>query len=655
MAKQTPTASKSTAKSASDGSSSVFSFLKKSKSPPEGSPATNVSTTRETVESIVIAFVLAFLFRTFEAEAFVIPTGSMAPTLMGRHKDIPACPKCGYSYRASASNEVDDEFNRLQAKRNEIEQKLAAARTKLAASEDKPGEREQLLRAIDDLEHAQRFNQEDIGRKDIVSVTCPMCRHKLNVDPETPSGAQYLAYNGDRILVGKFAYDIAEPKRWDIVVFHFPGNAQINYIKRLVGLPGESIRIKHGDLFTHRDGQSFEIARKPPEKLQAMLHMVYDNDYVVDAMTEKGWPARWQPLAEDSREKSAWSSNDGSRSYVCDGKSPGERWLRYRHVYPTQADWDALEQHKLTREPKPKLITDFYAYNTHVPRGSDPETQALGLHWVGDLALACEVDVQSSNGVILLDLVEGGVHFRAAIDVATGESKLSCDALPDFHPTAKTNLRGPGKYELMFSNVDDQLLLWVNGSVIAFDVPTTYGPLDNQYPRSSSQDPGDLAPAGIGSQGVAMRASHLRVLRDIYYIAAASGVSISDYKAYDSVIPNLHRGDALAEFFATPAAWGEPGQSPFDDRGAIEFKMELGKTPDTDQFFVLGDNSPASADGRLWNDREPYVERNLLIGKALFIYWPHAWPTKYNIPIRAFGTEIRVPFWPNFRRMGFVK
>ena len=43
---------------------------------------------RETIESVVIAFVLAFLFRTFEAEAFVIPTGSMAPTLMGRHKDF---------------------------------------------------------------------------------------------------------------------------------------------------------------------------------------------------------------------------------------------------------------------------------------------------------------------------------------------------------------------------------------------------------------------------------------------------------------------------------------------------------------------------------------------------------------------------------------
>ncbi|MCA9116417.1 MAG: S26 family signal peptidase, partial [Planctomycetaceae bacterium] len=60
---------------------------------------------RETVESIVIAFILAFLFRTFEAEAFVIPTGSMAPTLMGRHKDI-RCEECGFWYQVGASTEI---------------------------------------------------------------------------------------------------------------------------------------------------------------------------------------------------------------------------------------------------------------------------------------------------------------------------------------------------------------------------------------------------------------------------------------------------------------------------------------------------------------------------------------------------------------------
>ena len=53
---------------------------------------------RETVESIVIAVVLAMMFKAFEAEAFIIPTGSMAPALQGQHKDL-GCIQCGHQYQ----------------------------------------------------------------------------------------------------------------------------------------------------------------------------------------------------------------------------------------------------------------------------------------------------------------------------------------------------------------------------------------------------------------------------------------------------------------------------------------------------------------------------------------------------------------------------
>ena len=39
----------------------------------------------ETIQSLVVAFVLAMVFRGFVVEGFVIPTGSMAPTLLGQH------------------------------------------------------------------------------------------------------------------------------------------------------------------------------------------------------------------------------------------------------------------------------------------------------------------------------------------------------------------------------------------------------------------------------------------------------------------------------------------------------------------------------------------------------------------------------------------
>ena len=75
---------------------------------------------RETVESVVIAFTLALLFRAFEAEAFVIPTGSMAPTLMGRHKDL-ACESCGRDFRVGCSAEEDDQSQSLRTEAARLE------------------------------------------------------------------------------------------------------------------------------------------------------------------------------------------------------------------------------------------------------------------------------------------------------------------------------------------------------------------------------------------------------------------------------------------------------------------------------------------------------------------------------------------------------
>ena len=60
---------------------------------------------RESIESFVVVF-LCFLVWSLEAEGYVIPTGSMAPTLMGRHKEI-ACPQCGYLYTVNADREVE--------------------------------------------------------------------------------------------------------------------------------------------------------------------------------------------------------------------------------------------------------------------------------------------------------------------------------------------------------------------------------------------------------------------------------------------------------------------------------------------------------------------------------------------------------------------
>src|SRR5271157_2039869 len=71
----------------------------------EASPAQRSKNRRESIESFVVVFV-GFLVWSLEAEGFVIPTGSMAPTLMGRHKET-VCAECGHVFTVNADCEVD--------------------------------------------------------------------------------------------------------------------------------------------------------------------------------------------------------------------------------------------------------------------------------------------------------------------------------------------------------------------------------------------------------------------------------------------------------------------------------------------------------------------------------------------------------------------
>src|SRR5438270_793861 len=70
-------------------------------------PAESKDSLREVIETVVFVVVLVLLLKTFLAEAFVIPTGSMAPTLLGYHHKF-HCEKCGKENIINASNEAED-------------------------------------------------------------------------------------------------------------------------------------------------------------------------------------------------------------------------------------------------------------------------------------------------------------------------------------------------------------------------------------------------------------------------------------------------------------------------------------------------------------------------------------------------------------------
>ncbi len=292
----------------------VLRSVEKSKSA-EAESTEPVQSVRETVESIVVAFILAFLFRAFVAEAFVIPTGSMAPTLMGVHKDI-VCEHCGKQYQSSASQEYENDV------------------------------RTHLL---------------------VVASTCPTCRGLNAFDLE--NNANHLSFSGDRILVSKFDYVLHNPQRWDVIVFKYPLEARMNYIKRLVGLPGEQLRIKGGDVYVRtQQEQPWTIARKPPHKIRAMRQIVADTKHQPAALISAGWPSLWQPHSTDAATESNWKitnvENAWSAALTASDKT---QWLRYYHKFLTSGEWQAFQENHVLAPVDPlssRLITDYQAYNT---------------------------------------------------------------------------------------------------------------------------------------------------------------------------------------------------------------------------------------------------------------------------------------------------
>ena len=55
--------------------------------------------------------------------------------------------------------------------------------------------------------------------------------------------------DGDSLIVDKLTYKFSDPERFDVVVFPFRYQEDTYYIKRIIGLPGETVQIRDGEIY----------------------------------------------------------------------------------------------------------------------------------------------------------------------------------------------------------------------------------------------------------------------------------------------------------------------------------------------------------------------------------------------------------------------
>lgn len=600
-------------------------------------PKTVAENVKETLESIVIAFILAFVFRAFIVEAFVIPTGSMAVTLYGQQLTN-SCSTCGLDYAHGVSL---DPHGRVQVPRSRV------------------------------------------------PLRCPNCDTQPDhLNPE----AFIAADSGDRILVQKWMFDLPgnrlAAERWDVVVFKDPRDGVTNFIKRLIGMPGEVLVILDGDIYAapldviekedpdliaemedlrrevyeiragRRDEQQaraireryreanlrlipfLEIQRKTPKAQRPLWFNVYNHDHMpnLDSLNtdERAAVARWAPVGDQAA--GAWDTGHREIRYAVHDRTP----LAVR----------------FTGKP----IEDFYAYNNDGIGEPEPPRRP-----VGDLRLRFIWFPEEGDGGLVLTMSRHQDTFTATLgadgtvliesrnpyaEPPRNRQMIGEATLGPFHPSQAVAVE--------FTNVDYRVALQVNHREIIASTDEQYRPDLGRLVEVVRHEGGDTldpieitrpSQVDIAAFGHTGRLRHLVLERDVYYRSVTQREP-----------PQPNARDGRTEFNRYD---GWPGW------GAVRMPILLRPEVLADgrnvggEYYMLGDNSPQSMDSRLWWQVGPHLEfmddayqpgtvtEDQLIGKAFFVYWPAG----YRIPaldhlVRGLG---RVGFIPNFGRMRWIR
>ncbi len=494
---------------------------------------------RQTVDLLVCLCIGVLVFRTFAAEAYVVPTGSMAPTLLGHHREV-SCANCKIRF--------------------------------VVGIDEQGGSGPSL---------------------------CPNCG-------QVPVGRDASIHcSGDRVLVQKFLYDFRSPRRWEVAVFHFPGEPSQAYVKRVVGLPGESIRIRDGDIYA--DGK---IARKSLDDIRAMRIPVHDSRFVpADSYRFPRWD--FQRSLDGRKLVSGWIQGpNGNFIHQTPADDPiqVEDWLIYHHWEPTRQRYAP--------------IYDFYAYNG----GELPSD-----HPVIDVSIEARIAATPEVEMIAVALCSGRDRFQIRIPVdPTRRIRLERNDRPvDITPrnAGRNLIRDASSPALLEASVVDRRVQVAIDGELLFDpydfeeatFETASGAIDRAVREREHEVAGSIpvatrdrppvvastSPVALGVRGGKLSVPEFKVHRDVYYTSSLA-------------------------------------QTPRHAFGVIK-PYPLG----ADEYFVLGDNSPVSNDSRFWQ-ASPVVRRSMFLGKPFMVHLPGQ-----VVPLEVFGRSV---YWvPDPSKIRYIR
>ncbi|MBL8862479.1 MAG: signal peptidase I [Planctomycetes bacterium] len=452
--------------------------------------------------------------------------------------------------------------------------------------------------------------RENIEALTMAIVMAVMLKYFLVEAYKIPTGSMQPTLLGnsetgifDRILVDKFSYHYRDPERFEVAVFKYPLDRSKSFIKRIVGMPGEHLSIQNGDLFTRADeSQPWTILRRSENVQRAV----------------------WKRLFEGDARCATWRTLDGTRGWTVTGRAQvsarGDGAVRlpndngsvldnYRDGYPGQMAG------KLVRAQ-----------------------QNPGVHPVADLRLTGEVRALPGARAVVVELREGRQLHRfelpgpaAAPDarprITFQETSTADGAGAEAAAQAAWRLSAGRATEFAVQNVDDQLRLEIDGDVVAtLEIPAT---------------PNQASSFTLRVEGEGADFEALETWRDIFYTAGTKGREFRIPPGHYVMLgDNTQDSSDSREWLFTSYRWDGPGSNgefvrgnffPPSPRDPLNGNpIQVSGDPEGPRVFFRDEWGelhtfllrPGSLGGQ---EEAPYVARELVVGRAVLVFWP-LWP-----------------------------
>lgn len=406
----------------------------------------------------------------------------------------------------------------------------------------------------------------------------------------------------DRVLVDKLSFRYRDPERFEVVTFKYPLDRAKNFIKRILGMPGEHLRIAHGDIWTRQDErQPWRVLRRPRP-----------------VQTET-----WKPLDQTRADESpAWTGEGGANT----------AWSFGHRSVVAKGDGRARFV------GRPGAIMDNYTDG--YPRSLQSKIQprgASGQNPVGDLRVSGTLEVDAACRAVRIEFDEGTRRYAleipgpaaestAQVRVAVRDTADPARAIApidrvakDFGGTGKDfRLKAGSRVSFGAQNLDDELSLDIDGDV----------QLAVEIEFASDQH----SAVRLAVDGGVARFEDLQVYRDIYYTEGHGDSTFAIPPGHYFMLGDNTQDSSDSREWSLFVMEASIAGSRQELRGNNRFKenpifMNTDRGPTTwfrdewGEAFVL-----PSADVRTLAPVDaPFVPRELITGRALLVFWPFSW------------------------------